>query len=242
MIITEVRVKLCGNQSERVRAFFSVTLDHDFVIRDLKVIDGTNGLFVAMPSRKLADHCPKCGSKNHMRARFCNNCGGPLNENRAGRDAKGRKKLHADIAHPINAECRERLQSAVVDAFDEEFERSKQPGYVPQRLDEDDEHDGLEYADLVEQMKETMGSRRRGSRDRVREDEAPEPSAEPESQSAEPEESPEREEPPTRVETADVPERTPMKKRAEAPRPPAAARTQEGEGTDSDDPFAAGIL
>src|SRR5262249_27509100 len=105
---------------------------------DLKVIDGTNGLFVAMPSRKLADHCPKCNGKNHMRARFCNNCGARLNENRAGRDVKGRKKLHADVAHPINAECREQLQNAVIEAYNAELERSQQPGYVPQRMDDDE--------------------------------------------------------------------------------------------------------
>ncbi len=61
MNITEIRVKLVGGNAERLRAFCSMTLDGDFVIRDLKVIDGTNGPFVAMPSRKLTDRCPKCG-------------------------------------------------------------------------------------------------------------------------------------------------------------------------------------
>lgn len=74
MEITEVRVKLINNKDERLKAFCSMTLDNDFVIRDIKVIQGTNGYFVAMPSRKMSDHCPKCGGKNHLRARFCNNC------------------------------------------------------------------------------------------------------------------------------------------------------------------------
>lgn len=236
MTITEVRVKLVGNQSERVRAFCSVTLDHDFVVRDLKVIDGTNGLFVAMPSRKLADHCPKCGSKNHMRARYCNNCGGHLNENRAGRDAKGRKKLHADIAHPINAECRQRLQTAVVDAFNEEFEKSKQPGYVPQRFDGDDDYEGSDYTELVDQLKETMVSKRRGSRDRVDEPEQPAPLPEQGSQSPEPEEQA------TPVASPDPPRRPPAKPRAETPKAVVSRQDAKPEPADSDDAFAAGIM
>lgn len=136
MEITEVRIKLVERPSERLRAFCSITLDGDFVIRDLKIIDGTNGAFVAMPSRKLADRCPRCGSKNHLRAKFCNECGAKLNENRAPKDPQGRAKLHADVAHPINAECRERIQSAVVKAFEAELERSKSPDYRPPKYDD----------------------------------------------------------------------------------------------------------
>ena len=86
--------------------------DNAFVVRDLKIIEGVKGYFVAMPSRKLTDRCGGCGSKNHLRARFCNQCGNKLDEDRATRDADGRAKLHADIAHPINSGCREVIQSA----------------------------------------------------------------------------------------------------------------------------------
>ncbi len=134
MDISEVRVKLVNNSQERLKAFCSITLENDFVIRDLKVIDGANGTFVAMPSRKLADRCPHCGYKNHLRAHYCNECGKPLGENRARRGAK-RGKLHADIAHPINAACRQRIQSIVIEAFEEELEKSKQPGYKPPEFD-----------------------------------------------------------------------------------------------------------
>ena len=130
MVITEVRVKLCEENNERLLAFCSVTLDNAFVIRDLKVIEGTRGTFVAMPSRKLTDRCGRCGCKNHLRARFCNSCGHKLDENRAVRDADGRAKLHADIAHPINSACREVIQSAVIRSYTEERERAKMPGYV----------------------------------------------------------------------------------------------------------------
>jgi stage V sporulation protein G len=103
MEITEVRVKLVANQDDRLKAFCSMTLDNEFVIRDVKIIEGTGGLFVAMPSRKMSDHCGKCGGKNHLRAKFCTNCGAKLPENRVKPDAHGHLKLHADIAHPINA-------------------------------------------------------------------------------------------------------------------------------------------
>ena len=139
MEITEVRVKLVRNKDDRLKAFCSITLDNEFVIRDIKIIEGTDGHFVAMPSRKMSDHCEKCGGKNHLRARFCNNCGAALPENRIKKDPKGRMKLHADIAHPINAKCRQRLQQKVVATFEEELEKSKQPGYRPVDLDEPDD-------------------------------------------------------------------------------------------------------
>jgi stage V sporulation protein G len=149
MEITEVRIKLVMNPSERLRAFCSITLDGDFVIRDLKIIEGVNGVFVAMPSRKLADRCPRCGCKNHLRAKYCNECGLHLKENRAPKDAQGRAKLHADIAHPINAACRERIQAAVVEAYEAELECSKQPGYKPQSFDDLDDFDS-EFQEIEE--------------------------------------------------------------------------------------------
>ncbi len=144
MVITEVRIKLMddGNENERLQAFCSVTFDDAYVVRDLKIIEGTKGSFVAMPSRKLTDRCPGCGSKNHLRARFCNSCGGKLDEDRATRDADGRVKLHADIAHPINSACREVIQSAVLKSFHSEKERSKLPGYVCTYDDYDSDYDG----------------------------------------------------------------------------------------------------
>src|SRR5215475_363108 len=112
-----------SNENERLQAFCSVTFDDAFVVRDLKIIEGTKGSFVAMPSRKLTDRCGGCGSKNHLRARFCNACGHRMDENRALRSADGRAKLHADIAHPIHSAAREQLQGAVVRAYSEEKER-----------------------------------------------------------------------------------------------------------------------
>jgi stage V sporulation protein G len=127
--ITEVRIKLMEDASERLQAFCSITFDNSFVIRDLKIIDGANGPFVAMPSRKLTAHCPSCGCKNHLRAAHCNQCGGRLNDDRLVKDEDGRAKLYADIAHPINSACREMIQQRVIQEFRLEVDRSKLPGY-----------------------------------------------------------------------------------------------------------------
>ncbi len=130
MEITEVRIKLMEEPNDRLQAFCSITIDGSFVIRDLKIIQGTRGPFVAMPSRKLNDRCSKCGNKNELRAGFCSNCGSKLNQERAIRDHSGRAKLYADIAHPINTECREMIQSKVLDAFNEEQVKAREPGYI----------------------------------------------------------------------------------------------------------------
>ena len=168
MVITEVRIKLMedNNENERLQAFCSVTFDDAFVVRDLKIIEGTKGSFVAMPSRKLTDRCQGCGCKNHLRARFCNACGSKLDEDRATRDADGRVKLHADIAHPINSACREVIQSAVLKAFHAEKERSKQPGYVCNYDDFDSDYDAPLGAVVGEMNGPVRGYRTHGAHPR----------------------------------------------------------------------------
>ena len=130
MEITEVRVKLIEDSSERLRAFCSITFNDCFVIRDLKIIDGSNGPFVAMPSRKLTAHCPRCRCKNHVRAAYCNQCGAKLPEASLVRDEDGRAKLYADIAHPINSECREMIQKKVIEAYEAEKILAAEPNDV----------------------------------------------------------------------------------------------------------------
>jgi stage V sporulation protein G len=127
--ITEVRIKLSEVPNERLLAFCSITIDNSFVVRDLKIIEGTKGTFVAMPSRRLTDRCWSCKHKNHLAANYCNQCGEELDPDRADRDDYGKPILHADLAHPINSESRERLQTVILKAYDEEVEKSKHPGY-----------------------------------------------------------------------------------------------------------------
>jgi stage V sporulation protein G len=157
VVITEVRIKLCEENNERLLAFCSVTFDNAFVVRDLKIIEGTKGMFVAMPSRKLTDRCPRCGGKNHLRARFCNQCGARQDEQRALRVGDGRAKLHADIAHPIHSAARELIQNAVIKAYEEEKEKAKLPGYVC-TYDEFDYDDDLpiSYGSVVSEMGKTV--------------------------------------------------------------------------------------
>jgi len=142
MRLTDIRIMLCTNPSDRLKAFCALTFDGIFVVRDVKLIEGNDGLFLAMPSRKLSDHCKRCGEKNHVRAHFCNECGARLDENRFLKYRQGngtnRLKLHADIAHPINVETRQRIEREVFGAYQMEIERSKLPGYVAIDLDTDD--------------------------------------------------------------------------------------------------------
>lgn len=133
MEVTEVRIKLMEGSEDRLRAFCSITLDHCFVIRDLKIIDGASGPFVAMPSRKLSSHCYRCHYKNHLRAAFCNQCGSKL---KFPHPSESPQKLYADVAHPVNSECRERISAAVLAEFENELARAAEPGYRSRYDDE----------------------------------------------------------------------------------------------------------
>ena len=54
MDITDVRIRKVGNEG-KMKAVASVTFDEEFVVHDIKIIEGVNGLFIAMPSRKMND-------------------------------------------------------------------------------------------------------------------------------------------------------------------------------------------
>ncbi|MBK6941897.1 MAG: septation protein SpoVG family protein [Planctomycetes bacterium] len=142
MKVSEIRVKLVSDRTEKLQAFCTITLDDDFVVRDIKIIEGPRGPFVAMPSRKLSDRCPRCHSKNHLRAKFCNECAFKLPVHRSGLDQRGRARLHTDIAHPVNPACRQYIEQAILAAFHAELERSKTPGYVAPNLDDFDDYVG----------------------------------------------------------------------------------------------------
>ena len=80
MTITDVRIRKIAAEG-KMKAIVSVTFDNEFVVHDIKVIEGQNGLFIAMPSRKTPD---------------------------------GEFK---DIAHPINTDTREKIQSSILKAY-----------------------------------------------------------------------------------------------------------------------------
>jgi stage V sporulation protein G len=79
--ITDVRIRKIATDG-KMKAIVSVTFDNEFVVHDIKIIEGQNGLFIAMPSRKTPD---------------------------------GEFK---DIAHPINTDTRERIQTSILEAFE----------------------------------------------------------------------------------------------------------------------------
>ncbi len=54
MQITDVRLRKVAKEG-KIRAIVSITMDNEFVIHDIRIIEGNNGLFVAMPSRKNQD-------------------------------------------------------------------------------------------------------------------------------------------------------------------------------------------
>ncbi|MDD5496294.1 MAG: septation protein SpoVG family protein [Candidatus Omnitrophica bacterium] len=128
MEITEVRIFLKEGQDKKLKAYATLTFDRSFVVRNVKVIEGNKGLFVAMPSRRLKEACPKCGFKNVMRSKYCNQCAAalPQGEPRPMRmpgDDTARQSEHKDIAHPITAEFREYIQKKVLDAYEDEKRR-----------------------------------------------------------------------------------------------------------------------
>ena len=128
MEITEVRVALREGSEKRLRAYATLTFEHCFVVRNIKIIEGKSGLFVAMPSRKPKVSCGRCGFKGDLGGRFCTQCGASIpaaTERVMGAGESPEGQSHRDIAHPITAEFRQYLQQRVLEAYD--AERAKGP-------------------------------------------------------------------------------------------------------------------
>jgi len=123
MEITEIRVFLKEGQDKKLKAYTTVTFDNAFVVRNIKVIQGANGLFIAMPSRKMKSACPKCGFKNEKGSKYCNHCAHALLvEKILIAEENSEQSDHRDIAHPITQQFREYLQRKVLDAYKSEIE------------------------------------------------------------------------------------------------------------------------
>ena len=123
MEITEIRVFLKEGQDKKLKAYTTVTFDNAFVVRNIKVIQGSNGLFIAMPSRKAKSPCPKCNFKNEVGSKFCNKCGAslPLQDRPVSTtDVIGSQSEHRDIAHPVTQQFREYLQTKILETYKQE--------------------------------------------------------------------------------------------------------------------------
>ena len=116
--ITDVKISLNPEGNSKFKAIASMILDNVFVVKEIKIIDGEKGLFVAMPCMQITKRCPKCGKKNPVQNRYCANCGKTLCNHKKV-DFPLRKEEYRDIAHPICKECREYIESAVVSAYRE---------------------------------------------------------------------------------------------------------------------------
>ena len=121
--IDEVKVKLADDADGKVLAYCSIVVS-GIAIHEIKIIQTDKRRFLSMPSRKLQARCGKCGLKNFILARYCNECGCRLPDNRGGAE-EGQAKLYADIAHPITAEVREAIQAAVLAEYEAELRRGR---------------------------------------------------------------------------------------------------------------------
>lgn len=138
MKITEVRIFPTRSKDERLKAYATMTFDDWFVVRNVKVIQGNSGLFVAMPSRKMMDPCRKCGFKNVRGSKYCNECGSHLDKPVPVDNDRRRQSEHVDIAHPIKQECRVYIQDKVLEAYNTEVERKKAEGESYKPVTEED--------------------------------------------------------------------------------------------------------
>jgi len=88
------------------------------------VIEGGGGLFIAMPSRKLKTACPKCGYRNEVKSKYCNQCATQLpavsRPLTPDQENSGAQAEHRDIAHPITQTFRDYLQKKVLEAYEAE--------------------------------------------------------------------------------------------------------------------------
>lgn len=127
MQITETRISLVNRPNSRLRAYASVTFDDVFVVRDIRIIEGKKGLFVAMPSKKMQRNCPQCGFKNAISNKFCGSCGTKLNPVEKREETRSPSaQQHRDLAHPIRTEFRDYIQQKVIEEYNKKKQASEQ--------------------------------------------------------------------------------------------------------------------
>ena len=117
MKITDVRITLAEKSEGQLKAFCSITIDDEFVVHELKVIEAKDRLFVSMPARKAHTHCGPCGTKTNLLNNYCHQCGAKMPVPQIPTREDGGGKLYLDICHPITHECRAEIHAAVTAAY-----------------------------------------------------------------------------------------------------------------------------
>lgn len=122
--IVEVSMKIMPEEPPPfVAAYVSLQLSClDLVISEIKIIKARNKegfvkYLVQLPDRPVTDHCPRCGSKNHLTARHCQVCGVRLENDRAPRDVDGRSKRFAPVVFPCTERGRARIDRVVLETY-----------------------------------------------------------------------------------------------------------------------------
>lgn len=130
--VTEVRIRLVfGEDGRKLLAYASIVIDDALVVRDLKILNISGRLLVAMPARMVTDHCPACNTVNAILARYCCHCGTRREDDRAVPDADtGRLRVWGDVAYPLCRAARRVVDRAVLDAYHAEVDAASRPGYV----------------------------------------------------------------------------------------------------------------
>lgn len=113
MKITEITINRAEQDNTRLLGFVTVVMDDVLVIRDIKIINGTQERFIAMPSRKIMIKCPECKGKCAILDNYCHSCGIKNNF-----DPDKYDKIYADVVHPIDSGFRIYLQEAILKEYD----------------------------------------------------------------------------------------------------------------------------
>lgn len=133
MEITDIKIFLSDSPPDkRLKAYATVTFDNVFVVRNIKIIEGTSGLFIAMPSRKGKHPCPKCNFKNELRSKYCNQCGADQPSVSCAPTMAAVQGIsgYKDIVHPITQSFRDYLEKKILDDYGEK----KDAGSKPERI------------------------------------------------------------------------------------------------------------
>lgn len=111
------RVKIMLTKGPRLLAYVEACFDECFLVKDIKIINGPSGVFVAMPERRGQKKC-SCGIKNINIAKYCNFCGAAFTEIV--------NDTFFDVCFPVTSEFRAHIQSTILEAYYAEV-FSKQP-------------------------------------------------------------------------------------------------------------------